>query len=144
MSRDIGLQLRVIYQDNDVLELRVSVWNGKFGGTADAYVALGELREIATALQGFPDRTSDTREVVLGAFGAKTAGGAVSLGFYCIDGSGHAALMVKLESDYDSSGAAESVTLRLPIEPAALDAFVEDLYKVDTNQTKTAFLRGII
>jgi hypothetical protein len=53
-------------------------------------------------------------------------------------------MMVQLESDHDSSGVAEPVTLRLPIEPAALDTFVQDLYEVDTNQTKTAFLRGIV
>ena len=96
---EIGFRLEVIYKDNDLLELRVSAWNGAFGGTADVNMGIGELEATAAQLKGFPTHPADAREVMLGSFGPKTAGGGASVRFYCIDRAGHARLESKIESD---------------------------------------------
>src|SRR5712692_8606366 len=101
---DPGFQIKVIYRDDDVVELRITGWNGAFGGAADAYVGVGDLERIAEKLQGFPKHPSDTREIVFGAFGHKSAGGGVNMLFYCPGSSGQAHVEAKIESSYDSAG----------------------------------------
>ena len=48
--------------------------------------------------------------------------------FHCLDAAGHAVVDVKLRSDgCKAVGELESVALRIPIEAAAVDAFVEHI-----------------
>ncbi len=141
---DIGFQFEVTYKDKDLMKVRVSAWNGTFGGTAVAYLGIGQLEEFAATLEGFPRSPSDTREITLGAFGPEWAGGGVSMQFYCADRAGHAYVESKIESDdVDKQGRTiESVVLSLPIEAAAVDSFVEELRQLSAEKAKTARLCG--
>ncbi len=76
---DIGFQFEILYRDNDLVKVRVSAWNGAFGGAADVYLGAGQLGEVAAQLRGLPKSVSDTREVMLGVFGLESAGGGVSM-----------------------------------------------------------------
>lgn len=60
---DVGFQFEIIYKDIHLLEIRISAWNGRFGGTADVYVGLDHINETTNKLQGFPFDPSDIREV---------------------------------------------------------------------------------
>jgi len=126
-TMEAGFQLTVIWGDADVTRIRVSAWNGLFGGTADVYVGIGRLGEAAAQLEGFPKDPSDVREVIFGAFGPEYAGGGVSMRLHCVDGAGHSSVDSRIESDYDSLRKAQSAVLSLPIEAAAVDSFVEGL-----------------
>jgi len=137
---DIGFQFEVIYKDRDFLEVRVSAWNGTFGGMADVYVGIGRLEETAETLKGFPNRLSDTREITLGGFGPDSAGGAVSMRFYCRDASGHAYIESRIESDSSSGKPMQSVSLSLPIEATAVDTFVDELRRLGSNKSGVAHL----
>jgi hypothetical protein len=137
---EIGLQFEVTYKDSDLLKVRISAWNGAFGGTADVYVGIGKLEEVATKLKGFPNNPSDTREITLGGFGPNWAGGGVGMRFYCTDASGHAYVESKIES---GSKPVQSVSLSLPIEAAAMDSFVDELRRVGANRSGTARLEGV-
>jgi hypothetical protein len=130
-AREVGFQLDVIWNDEDVLELRVSAWNGAFGGVAQVWVGIGQLEKIATQLSGFPKDSSDAREIVLGAFGPGTAGGAASMKFYCADRAGHAFVESKIESESESAGVVQCAVISMPIEAAALDAFVSELQRLE-------------
>jgi len=141
---DVGFQFEIIYKDVHLLEIRISAWNGSFGGTADVYVGIDQLKETAAKLQRFPLDPSDVREVTFGGFGSKSAGGAVSMRFYCADRAGHTYVDSKIESDYDSAGKAQSVIMTLTIEPAAVDSFVEELGQLGANQAGQAHLKGVI
>lgn len=140
---DIGFRFEVIYRDNDLLEVRVTAWNGAFGGTADVYVGIGGLEEAAARLRGFPKRPADVREVMLGAFGPASAGGGVSMRFYCADAAGHAYVDSKIESDSLAGRPVQCVTLSLPIEAAAVDSFVEELRLLGLRKTGVASLKGV-
>ncbi len=140
---DIGFRFEVIYKDSYLLEVRLSAWNGAFGGAADLYVGIGQLEETAAKLKGFPNHPSDTREVILGDFGPKSAGGGVSMRFYCTDASGHASVESKIESDSLSGKPAQCVTLSLPIEAAAVDSFVDELRRLGADGTGIARLKGV-
>ena len=138
----IGLKFDIPPEDDTYLKIRISAWNGSFGGEAAIYVDTVQPKETAAQLRGFPVSLSDVRELSFGKFGPKWAGGAASLRFYCINGSGHARLDAKIESDYDQAGKAESVTMTLSIEPAALDRFVQGLDKLDPKEGAQVFLEG--
>lgn len=140
-AMEIGIQLKVAWTDPDVIQLRATAWNGEFGGAADPYVGIGRLEEAATLLAGFPRDPSDIREVSLGAFGPRTAGGGISMSFFCIDKSGHARVEVKIQSDQLSDDRLQSVTLWLPIEAAAIDRFVDDLRRLEAQKSGIAYLR---
>jgi len=137
-----GVKLEVKWHDADVVEVRITAWNGAFGGTVDVYTGIGGLGEAAEKLEGFPRSSSDNREVVLGHFGQEWAGGAVSMRFYCADGAGHAYLESRMESDGQVAGVTQSVVLSLHIEAAALDSFVEDLRRLEAEKIGTASLRA--
>lgn len=141
---EVGFQLERIYRDSDVLEIRVSAWNGAFGGVADVYVGVGRLREVASVLRGFPSTVTDSREFTLGAFGGEFAGGGVSMRFYCRDGSAHVMVESRIESSSGAEGKPQSVVLLLPTEAAAIDLFVEELRNLDSNQTRVARLKGMV
>jgi hypothetical protein len=138
----IGIQFEVIYADNDLMQIRVSAWNGAFGGAADVYAGIGQIEEFAGKLKGFPNGFSDTREVILGAFGPQSAGGAVNMLFYCADRACHAYVDSKIESGPDSTGKVQFVTCSLPVEAAAVDSFVEELFRLGVDRAGQAYLRG--
>lgn len=139
----IGLKLKLIYSDSELMQIRVSAWNGAFGGAANVYVGIGLIEKIAERLKGFPNGPSDKREVVLGAFGSEFAGGAVSLLFHCADRAGHAYVDLKIESDSDIAGRCQSVTFSLPIDAAGMDSFVNDLGRLGAGRAEEAFLPAI-
>src|ERR1700677_4932691 len=95
----VGLQLKYLWSDVDVIELRVIASNGIFSGGADLYAATGGLAEAASTLQGFPANTSDVRELQFGAFGSESAGGGANLRFSCKGGAGRAVLELRVESE---------------------------------------------
>src|ERR1700722_14703436 len=99
---DRCVQLTCRYHDEDVVELEVVSWNGRFGGSTCLYIGQGHLANAASLLAGFPVSLEDSREVTLGACGPKSAGGAMNLKFSCIDGAGHCQLRVTIEADYGS------------------------------------------
>jgi len=139
---ELGFQVAVIWGDADVIEIRVTAWNGLFGGTADVYVAIGKLGKIAAQLEGFPKNPSDVREVMFGAFGPKYAGGGVSMRFYCVDGSGHASVDSTIEADYEQKVKTQSAVLSLRVEAAAVDSFVEELRRLNAEGKGAAHLKG--
>lgn len=141
-ASQVGFRLEVIYADVDIIEIRVSAWNGSFGGATDLYVAVDGLSKIATKLGGFPKNPADVREFTLGAFEREFAGGAVSMKFYCIDQAGHAYVESRIESDTESAKVWQVATLVMPVEAAAVDRFVEDLRQLEKEKSGVALLEG--
>ena len=139
----VGFRFEIIYKDEHLLKVCISAWNGSFGGAADVYTEADQLKEAAAVLQRFPLDLSDVREVTFGEFGPKSAGGAVSMRFYCGDRAGHTYVDSKIESGHDSAGKAQSVFMTLTIEPAAVDSFVEELRQLGANQAGQARLNGV-
>ena len=137
---DRCVQLSYWYHDTDVVELKVSAWNGTFAGSTRLYVGQGDLADKASLLAGFPVGLKDRREVTFGAFGPKSAGGAMNLKFSCIDGAGHCQLHLTVEADYDVRDAAERVEMLCAFEPAALDQFVSQMRELNSSLRGSAVL----
>ena len=141
---DTGLKFSVTYRDHDLIKAHVSLSNGSFSGETDLYIGSGELGDLATQLQGFPRNTSDERSIVLGSLDPDSAGGGVSMRFYCADLSGHVRVDARMESDKDSTIDRQSVRLVVPIEPAELDSFVEQLRILNEGMSDVATLSAAI
>jgi hypothetical protein len=141
---EIGFQFSVLYRDNDLVKVRVSASNSVFRGVADLYLGTDQLSEVATQLRGFPKSVSDIREVTLGTFGPDSAGGGVSMRFYCIDRSGHACVETRIEADRDSTGRAQSAVLLVLIEASGVDSFVEELRRLNAGTAAAAYLRATV
>ncbi|SRR6266567_7172080 len=138
---EIGFRFEVKWSDSDVFEIRISAWNGAFGGSTSVYVPIGGLKEAATKIEGFPRHPSDKRELQFGVFGHKWAGGAVNMLFYCRDAAGHALVETKIESEHGATPKAESALFFVSVEATAVDVFVADLRRLEADRHGTAVLR---
>lgn len=139
-----GFQLEIIYRDKDLIEVRVSAWNGVFGGSSDVYLNKGDLGALAEKLRGFPSSHLDSRDYMLGTFDPESAGGGVSMRFHCIDQVGHAYLEVKIESNDDAVNIRQSAFLSIPIEASAVDSFVDGLFVLENSDAGVASLKGAV
>jgi hypothetical protein len=140
---EIGFELKIIYKDAHLLKVRISAWNGKFGGEADVYVGLDRLQRAAEEIEGFPRNPADTREVLLGN-AAKSAAPGVVMRFYCADMAGHAYIEARIESGKDDAGHVQSSTLFLPVEGGAIDSFVRELRCLASGESQLAHLSGVL
>lgn len=138
-----GLQFCYLYHDIDVIELRISVGNGRFSGSADMYVPTGRLLEAGAALEGFPSNSADERDLVFGAFGREFGGGAVRLRFSYKDLPGHPTIRVTIQDNYNLRKDTESAIVFLDFEPAALDEFVVALRRLESDFKGCAELRAL-
>jgi hypothetical protein len=136
-----GLNFEVIWSDQDVIEVVFRCSNGHFSGRAEIYLSHRAFSELADVLRGFPSTGTDSREVELGTFNSSHADGGVKMKFRCSDALGHAVVEVKLRGDgSEALGELESVALRIPIEPAAVDSFVQQLMAMDSTIGASASL----
>lgn len=140
---DVGIKFELIWYDNDLLNLRVSAWNGGFGGVAEIYEAIGDLQTAAANLRGFPNNPGDQREIVFGNLDRKFAAGGVKLRFHCVDGAGHAYVEATMDANYETGGTIQTVVLAMPVEAAAIDEFVHELQKLESDHSGTAYLKGL-
>jgi len=139
---DVGVKFQLIWYDNDVIKLLVSAWNGSFGGVAEIYEAIGDLETAASNLRGFPNNPRDQREIIFGNFDRKCAAGGVKLRFHCVDGAGHAYVEATMDANYETGGTIQTVVLAMPVEAAAIDEFVRELQRLESDLSGTAYLKA--
>ena len=137
-----GINMEVIWADEDFIEVFLSCSNGYFSGGAELYLGHDDLPALVGTLRGFPSSKSDTRQIELGTSDPAYASGGVRLNFYCRDSAGHASVDVKLRGDgCKGFGEMESLALRMPIEAAGIDAFVEQVTSIGSTIGASAHLR---
>jgi hypothetical protein len=144
MNADCGLQVEVVWWDEDMLELYVSARNGIFAGAAMFFAGFEQLDDFATALSGFPNDFRDTRQVVLGDSG-ELFGDAYNMGtceaqFFCVGRLAQAWTEVKIKSK--TGDQVQQATLSFRVEAAAIDAFVAELRQLNSEKTGSACMRG--
>jgi hypothetical protein len=126
-----GISFHVEWWDNDAVLFHVRACNAAFSGETSLYLAHNELAELAETLSSLPRNATDHRAVELGAFSSSHAGGGIVMNFSCLDAVAHAAVDMKLRTqDCSAFGELQSVALRIPIEAAAVDNFVNQLRQV--------------
>jgi hypothetical protein len=137
-----GIEIEVIWEDQNVVEFQINCSNGYFSGRAEIYASHDVLPKFASTLSGFPSKRTDSRDFELGTFDQNYTDGGVRLHFYCTDSVGHAAVEVRLRGDgCKALGEAESVALRIPIEAAAIDSFVSQVRDLKREIGARAYLQ---
>jgi hypothetical protein len=136
-----GIEFEVVWWDEDVIEYRVTCSNGAFSGATKMYAAHESLPEAADSLDGFPLHNKDSRTIHFGTPDPKFAGGGLQMRFDCVDSVGHAVVEVKLRADSCLGvGEAQSVSLYIPVEAGAIDAFVAQARSLADSKSGKAFL----
>ena len=134
-----GLAIRVVWIDEDMIELACSLAYGSFAGESTCYTTSPQLHDFADTLRRFSlaAEGQPTFESGLGD-GSK----ACDLRAYSIDKAGHMALHVRLATDR-LSGRPESVArveLEIPVEAWSLSQFADQLRDVARTKAGEAFL----
>lgn len=128
MTSNPGILIELGWWDTHLLQCDVTCSNGAFSGRTRVYLGHSRLAEMAGVLNAFPTHVSDVRDFELATSDPQTPAGGVLLHFYCLDSSGHIAVNVQLRGDTCAGmGQLESVALKIPLEAAAIDKFVEQL-----------------
>ncbi len=137
------LSLKAIWQDPDMVELKVYAANDDFCGKTDVYTTYECLSELLNSLKGFPKSISDVAEFEAGK---RDSYSFISVTFYCFSNSGHTALRAEIESNVaDNSRPNEKHKLQLEIqfESGSLDKFSNQLERLISLKSGKAELRGI-
>ena len=137
------LKLQVIWKDDHMFELQITVSNGRYFGITEVYETSELLEEFADKLFKFPQND----QLLFHKAGQKDSYAYFSMRFYCIDDIGHLGLEVNLEENVSTQFRPEEkhkLKLELKIEPAAIDIFQRELIQLAKEQNGIAILRGEI
>jgi len=140
-NRKSFLELKVIWKDDDMLELKVTASNEDYFGTTDVYDTSNSLTNFAKSLIGYPKDD----KILLHEAGQINSYAYFAMKFYCIDNAGHIGVQVSLEDNVGSEFRQEEknkLTLEILVEPNAIDNFQKQLIQLAVKQTGTAILHG--
>lgn len=140
-NRKSFLELKVIWKDDDLLELRVTASNNDFLGRTEVYDQSVSLSKFASTLKGFPN---DNNALFYEA-GEKDSYAYFSMKYYSIDKGGHIGVEINLESNVSTEYRQEEknkVKLEIIVEPSAIDNFQRELFNLAKNEEGSALLYG--
>ncbi|HEY6093449.1 MAG TPA: hypothetical protein VIU93_00715 [Gallionellaceae bacterium] len=132
------LEIKSIWEDADLFEVRVFASNGRFSGTADCYTQRDEMANLAKLIEGFP-RTLDQK--VNFTTGESDTFSYFSINLSCVDGSGHVRARIKVANNVTYSNAPAECDLAefdMNLEPVAIDNFSATLKILAAAELKQA------
>lgn len=141
-----GVLLRKIWEDSDLLELRVSVSDGASTFVNQVYLGHGALGEVVQELESFrPQLSGGLLDVRFGDFGPEWASVAFHGRFQMLP-PGRVYVSARQESgyrDFADKSVADSANLHLISEPGLLDLLVAELAQLVRGERVEARLEGI-
>ena len=137
------LELRVIWKDDDLVELNVIATNNRFFGTTKVYADAESISisSFAQSLIGFPHGNKE----LLYQAGTKEGNSYFAMNFFCVDKAGHIGVVINLENKVLSEFGykeVEKLQMQINVESNAIDNFQRALYHMATSQKGTAILFG--
>jgi len=135
------LELKVIWKDDDMFELKVTASNGSYFGTTQVYDTSDSLTSFAKSLIDYPT----DNKVLFHEAGQTNSYAYFAMKFYCLDNAGHIGVQVNLEDNVGSQYRPEEknkLTLEILVEPNAIDNFQKQLIQLAVKQTGIAILHG--
>lgn len=140
-NRKSFLEFKVIWKDDELIELKITASNVYFGGITEVYDQSESLAELAVLLADFPNKNN----TIFYEMGEKDSYSYFSMKLYIIDSSGHIGLEINLESNVPTEYRQEEkskVKLEIIVEPNAIDNFQRELLHLAKNEAGTAILYG--
>jgi hypothetical protein len=136
------LKVETVWADSDMLELSLTVTNGRFAGQANFYAGLDEASVFAKKIEGFPRTTSDAREYEFGDTNMAGYGGA-KISLHCRNGSGHLVVQVEVyRNPLGPKEVTESATVQISTVPGEIDSFIAELLRMNEGVGAVAVLQS--
>jgi hypothetical protein len=135
------LELKVIWKDDDMFELKITATNGFFYGTTEVYETSDLLKAFAKSLLGYPNQD----KVLFHEAGEKNSISYFSMKFYSKNFSGDIGIEVNLEKSLFPPYREEEkdkLKLGIIVEPNAIDIFQKQLFTLATNEEGIARIYG--
>lgn len=136
------LKLDVIWKDDDMFEIQISVNNGRYAGKTEVYETKHSLLPFAKKLKGFPNDL----ESLVHSCGEKDSYAFFEMKFYKIGLAGIVGVQVTLEENVATEYRREEkdkLVLELIVEPNAIDKFQTQLVNLAKNENGIAELNGV-
>lgn len=136
------LKLEVIWKDDDMFELQISVDNGRYSGQTEVYETKESLLTFATSLKGFPNGT----ESLIHKCGEKDSYAYFEMKFYQIDSTGIVGVQISIEENVATEYREEEkdkLKSELIVEPNAIDKFQKELVNLAQTEQGIAELIAI-
>lgn len=125
------LELKVIWKDDYMLELRVKATNERYMGTTEVYIQSESLQDFSRSLIGYPAN----EQVLFYEAGEMDAYSFFAMKVYLIDSAGHVGVEVRLEERHASREAEkDKVKLEIIVELSAIDRFQKQLMGLAINE----------
>ena len=124
------LEIKPIWEDESLFEVRVTASNGHFSGAAKCYTNREILSSFAHSLKGYP---KELGQEINFSTGERNDLSYFNLSFKSINGTGHLILRIKIAHIVKySAKPTESFMSEfdLEVEPAAIDNFTNSLKNV--------------
>ena len=137
------LNLKVVWQDDDLVELEATATNEDFSGRTCFYTTYEEISRVGCELQRFPRSLGEQVAFESGAPGDHSF---FRARFYCFHATGHAAVRVELQSNVATEHRPEeenTLGIEIQFEPAACSPFADALLAMVENSGGRASLAGI-
>lgn len=142
-----GITIEKAWSDEHLMELRVTVSDGRSAFVQTSYVGYEELEGIHGDLESFSaGLPNGEMRIQFGKFGPDHANGAFRADLRGI-GAGRVRISTSQETEFDEfpdgTSATSSAKLHLVVEPAALDRFLPDLRLLAEGHRSEARLDGV-
>jgi hypothetical protein len=144
MKRGIGITK--IWFDEDLIEMKVRVCDGRSLFSTNVYVGYQQLDDTISGLDAFKEHVhGGLFNVEWGEFGPEYSNGAFRARFHFAR-PGKLYITCRLQSDFKEfsvNQVASEATLYLRTEPALLDNFILELKRITADESKEAWLETI-
>ena len=140
-NRKSFLELKVVWKDNDMFELKVTASNGRFSGMTEVYDTTESLSSLARSLSNFPT----VIKTLLHEAGEKDSYSYFSMMFYPVGRSGLIGVLINLEENVATEYRPEEkdkIKLEIIVELNSIDNFQKELLGIAINQKGTVVLNG--
>lgn len=140
-NRKSFLELKSIWNDEHMFELKVIVSNNIFSGETEVYDQYERISEFAEKLVDYPKGN----KILFYEAGKKDSYSYFSMKYYPIDKSGHIGVEINIESNVPTFYRPEEkykLKLEIVVEPSAIDTFQKELLHLAKNEDGTAILFG--
>lgn len=136
------LELKSIWKDEHMFELKVIASNTYFKGETEVYDQFESISDFAKALIAYPKDDN----ILFYEAGIKDDYSYFSMKYYPIDKNGHIGVEINIESNVSTTFRPEEknkLKLEITVEPNAIDNFQKELLRLAKNEDGIATLFGI-
>jgi hypothetical protein len=140
-NRKSFLELKSIWKDEDMFELKVIVSNKLFSGETEVYDQYECISDFAKELIGYPK----DNKILFYEAGEKDSYSYFSMKYYPLENSRHIGVEINIESNVPTVYRPEEkdkLKLEIIVEPSAIDNFQKELFQLAKNEEGTAILFG--